>query len=356
MKNTLKKVSAVVMVIALLTGGLAVPSQDVQAASKKVSITREVNVTVGKTVKIKLKNNKKKVTWKITKGKNLIKITQKTKTYATVKGIKTGTAKVQAVVGKKKYTCTMTVSDEKKQPTPTKKPDIPLEPRVIEYDGTNINEIWNANEPVAVVVKEGVSGIKASAFEGCSNLISVILPEGLIGIAKHAFYGCSNLKSITFPESLTIIGDGAFKGCSSLDAVTLPNSVTSIGIGAFQDCNSLTSIDLPEGLTGVMEQTFWGCSSLVSIKIPSKVTDIEYCTFADCSSLTNIMLPESLTSIGALAFEHCSSLISIIIPGNITYVRFSAFYYCDSLLSITWRGTNYTSVDDFIKRAECVGY
>lgn len=37
MKNTLKKVMGTVLAVSLL-GGLAMPSQDVQAASKKVSI------------------------------------------------------------------------------------------------------------------------------------------------------------------------------------------------------------------------------------------------------------------------------------------------------------------------------
>lgn len=80
MRNTLKKVMVMLMAVALLLGGLAVPSQDAQAASKKVSITKKAKVTVGKTVKIKLKNNKKTVKWKVTKGKKYIKITKKKKT------------------------------------------------------------------------------------------------------------------------------------------------------------------------------------------------------------------------------------------------------------------------------------
>lgn len=79
------------------------------SAAKKVSITKTAKVAAGKATKIKLKNNKKKVTWKVIKGQNIIKIKKKTKTYATIQAIKEGSAKVQAKIGKKKYTCNVTV-------------------------------------------------------------------------------------------------------------------------------------------------------------------------------------------------------------------------------------------------------
>ena len=57
-------------------------------AAKKPSIAKSVKVTVGKTVRVKLKNNKKSVKWKVSKGKKYVKITKKSKTGCTVKGLK----------------------------------------------------------------------------------------------------------------------------------------------------------------------------------------------------------------------------------------------------------------------------
>lgn len=128
MNKIMKKAVAAVTAFALVLGGVMLTSvSNVQAKAKKVSIAKSAKVTVGKTVKVKLKNNKKKVKWKIVTGKKIIKITKKSKTYASVKGIKKGKSKIQAVIGKKKYTCTVTVVAKKKlkptkKPTATKKP------------------------------------------------------------------------------------------------------------------------------------------------------------------------------------------------------------------------------------------
>lgn len=64
------------------------------------------------------------------KRKKYVKITKKSKTGCTVKGLKKGSAKVQAVIGKKKYSCKITVAAKKttkkpathKKPVTTKKP------------------------------------------------------------------------------------------------------------------------------------------------------------------------------------------------------------------------------------------
>lgn len=112
------------MAVMLVVGSVTEPSQPVQAAAKKVKITRSLKVKAGKTAKIKLKNNKSKPKWKVVKGKTVVKITKKTKKYAVIKGIKKGNARIQAVIGKKKYTCKITVSakqntsNEGSQPAP----------------------------------------------------------------------------------------------------------------------------------------------------------------------------------------------------------------------------------------------
>lgn len=119
MKQKAKQLS-ILLVFSLILGSI----HGINAsAAKKVSITKKATVTVGKKAKIKLKNNEKKVTWKITSGKKNITLKSKKKTEVTVVGKKKGTAKVQAKIEKKKYTCKVTVKAKAKTtPKPTVKP------------------------------------------------------------------------------------------------------------------------------------------------------------------------------------------------------------------------------------------
>ena len=83
-------------------------------------------MAVGKTVKVKLKNNKKKVKWTVVSGKKNVALSKKGKTGVTIKGKRVGKAKVQAKIGKKKYVCTVTVMNKNKtQITAAKKTAAP---------------------------------------------------------------------------------------------------------------------------------------------------------------------------------------------------------------------------------------
>lgn len=122
MKRKLKKYLTVVLVLSLTLCNV-----NNSNAASKVSITKKINVKKGKTAKITLKKNKLMVKWSVIKGKKLVKISKGTKTGIKVKGIKKGTAKVQAKIGKKKYICTVKVinnSKPKKTTKPTKKPTV----------------------------------------------------------------------------------------------------------------------------------------------------------------------------------------------------------------------------------------
>ena len=103
----IKKVSALLLVFVM---AVSVIPQSAFAAKKKVKLSKKtVTVAVGEAVKIQLKNNKKKVKWRITSGKKNVTLSKKKKTGVIIKGKKVGKAKVQAKIGKKKYVCKVTV-------------------------------------------------------------------------------------------------------------------------------------------------------------------------------------------------------------------------------------------------------
>ena len=94
-----------------------------EAKGKTALAKKAITLKKGKTFLLKLKNNTKKVKWSVNK-KKIIKLSKKTKKSVTLKALKPGKAKVTAKVGKKKYTCKVTVSAKgKNQQSATPIPD-----------------------------------------------------------------------------------------------------------------------------------------------------------------------------------------------------------------------------------------
>lgn len=109
-----KKLLAMIFVIVLSIS--MIPTTNVNAA-KKVKLNKtKATIYVGKTVTLKLKNNKKKIKW-TTSNKKIATVSKKGK----VKGKKAGKVTITAKVGKKKYKCKITVK-KKSTPKPTAKP------------------------------------------------------------------------------------------------------------------------------------------------------------------------------------------------------------------------------------------
>ena len=197
-----------------------------------------------------------------------------------------------------------------------------------------------------------VTGIRWSAFNGCSGLTSVSIPDSVTSIGNDAFNGCSSLTSVSIGDSVTSIGSDAFSGCASalfdtnsipgvclvdgwavgsqfpsgdldltgirgigsyafsscsgLTSVDIPSSVTSIGYSAFSRCSGLKSVTIPDSVTLIEGSAFYSCSGLTSVDIPPRVTSIEPYTFCGCSGLTRVTIPDSVTSIGRYAFDECA--------------------------------------------------
>lgn len=104
-----KNLVITVLVASMLVGSLGVTSTPAEAKNKIKLSTKSVSLNGGASKTITLKGTKKKVKWSVVSGKKNIKLKNKKKTSVKIVGVKRGTAKVQAKLGKKKYICRVTV-------------------------------------------------------------------------------------------------------------------------------------------------------------------------------------------------------------------------------------------------------
>ena len=240
----------------------------------------------------------------------------------------------------------------------------------------------------AVSIAKTITGIEASAFEGCTALTKVTFASGATckSIGNKAFKGCTALTNIVnvttsnrLPTTITTIGDEAFSGCSSLPKLNLNTGVTTIGTNAFYGTNSLinltihniqnsnnafkgnkvlTTLTIGSTCTTIQNNMFEGCTALTTVTFAkdSTCTTIGNSAFKGCTGLNKkVTLPESITIIGTSAFEGCTLLPNINIPNKVTTIDSSIFRGCSALNSLTV-GTGVTSIGkDAFKDAKLEG-
>lgn len=127
MKKMVKGLSLVL--VCALVAGITVP---VSAAKKMKLNSKKITLKVGQKKKLEVKNAAKKVKWSVKSGKKYISLSGKKKTSVVVNAKKQGKAAVLAKIGKKKFTCQVTVkkADDKKTNVPTTAPTAAVTPAV----------------------------------------------------------------------------------------------------------------------------------------------------------------------------------------------------------------------------------
>ncbi len=146
MKLQINKSIAIVTAAALMVSGLTAGTAQ---AAKKVKLNKKsVTLKVGKSIKLKLKNAKKKVKWS-SKNKSVAVVNNKGKVTAK----NPGTAKIVARHAGKKYSCTVRVVKKGETTTPS-----------------NTSEPSSTKKPSTVTVKPGATNSpSASAKPGTST-------------------------------------------------------------------------------------------------------------------------------------------------------------------------------------------
>lgn len=105
---------------------------------------------------------------------------------------------------------------------------------------------WNycADDIIAIIIEEGVTGIGAEAFKNFTSLDMIILPASVVTVGDNAFTGCTSLKSLLVLGSTTEIGNSQLNETviiagypgSSAEMLALVNGLTFRALGG--DVNS----------------------------------------------------------------------------------------------------------------------
>lgn len=271
----------------------------------------------------------------------------------------------------------------------------------ISFADTGANPMYFAGEFYAggSLVKSleinGVDGIPAYAFYGCSNIADVKVGADVKKIGENAFYGCENLesaeigaesigelafadcdnlKTLTLTAGLREIGGYAFTRCTAFSTLVLPNGVKLVGECAFSECAGISEVRLNEGLEEIGDGAFAGCASITEFNLPStvgkigygmlmfsesygfgetgemkncvsrvtlsdKITEIPDYAFSYCG-ITVLTVGEKVEKIAYSAFYGCNSLESVVLPAGIKKIESYAFYKCPLLKKVYFKGTS----------------
>ena len=180
---------------------------------------------------------------------------------------------------------------------------------------------------------DGISSIKANAFNGCLKLATIDLYDDN---GDH-FLGETN--EFTFPVSLTRTDiNSTMSGAENLTfaltatkTVNISANVKSIGSSAFYMSQTLEEVKVENiessRLQKIKASAFEGCSKLKRFVLPTSVTELGASIFKDCVELEEVALENTKAkSLNENVFSNCQKLASLTIPETITAIKTKAFY------------------------------
>ena len=189
---------------------------------------------------------------------------------------------------------------------------------------------------------DSASGEEITTAPWGNQAKTAVIGDGVTGIGAAAFYGCSGLTSVTMGSKVTSIGESAFRGCTGLTGIVLPGSVTGIGEYAFSNCESLTAIEIPAGVTTLGNSAFFGCDNLKEVRYNARaaanLTGLSGAFRSAGASVggVKVIFGESVEKIPSNLFCNCESLTSVTIGSNVTSIGDNAFLGCKGLVEINY--------------------
>lgn len=126
------------------------------------------------------------------------------------------------------------------------------------------------------------------------TVVDVLIPEGVTRIRASAFRMMSAMESCVLPSTLTTIQNDAFNSASKLKSIVIPSSVTSIGSNAFNLYNSSCEYFILEGTTPptlINSNAFYNTNNC-PIYVPDSAVN-DYKAAAQWSNLASRIFPMS---------------------------------------------------------------
>jgi len=184
-----------------------------------------------------------------------------------------------------------------------------------------------------------------------STLVELYIGDLVTGITASAFQGCTGLTTITIPSTVTTIGASAFSGCSNLATIQIGYTGTptiTVGASAFASISSSVTITSATASAVIPSSMFASqvLTSTTNVTIGGTIVSIGSTAFQNYTGLTNITIPSSVTSIGASAFSGCSNLATINLGYTSTPASFSvgSSAFAGVSATLTIQGTSGDSV------------
>lgn len=261
MKGFIRKLLSALLICSMTFAalGFSAFAGPVSAASKPALSKKTVSIKKGTRTTIKLKNVRKKVTWK-SSNKKIVKVVKTKGRYrntVTIKGLKKGTAYVTATLGKKKYRCKVKVAYTKPKPAPQPEPEeeIKILPLSVENLAAKYTRNPAGNSTIdqafciavtdfSIDLFKRVSAGETEAGKNNSVLVSPDSIDTALAMLENGAAGD------TQKEMESVLGGGMDRGafCSCLAGMN--NRLESSGSIIFQQANSIWA---REGLMKVNE-------------------------------------------------------------------------------------------------------
>ena len=177
------------------------------------------------------------------------------------------------------------------------------------------NNTFRGTKPTKVYASPNLKHIGSYAFKGITTLTTFEVRQSslskLTTIKASAFEGCSNLATFTMSPTVIRIEDGAFKGCQSLGSLDIANTtITAVSAYAFYDCQNLEDLVLPEKVASIKANAFYHNYKLDYIVVPEAIREFLARSFTECreneGDVMNIYIsrtyPKSTSGIGKINF------------------------------------------------------
>lgn len=218
-----------------------------------------------------------------------------------------------------------------------------------------------------IELPERLQYIPQSAFNGCISLEKVIIPttvgntDGVRGVGAAAFSGCTELSQVLFAEDIKS-DEPATVDATGASAATLKQ--ISFGAIAFYNCASLTEITLPARAGSMNTKydvfetySYNGAVSDLMLTFASSSNSAISSTFANIYiQKINVTSGGNFDSYdGVLYTKDCKELVycpqgregEVEISKNAASMLTTSFAFCKKITKITFQDANDTALDDF---------